>query len=108
MRVLIVAADLSPSTLFDLVIAQSVSSVLDLRASQPPTLRLIAHVYRRPPKALTEMVFRRAMLEVQGLADHTLLVLIDHENVDAVRGRVLALRSDTHIEIILAGVNNPV
>jgi hypothetical protein len=93
--------------LFDLVIAQAVSSVLDLRASQPPAPRLIEHIYRCPPKALAEMVFRRVVLEVEGLADHTLLILIDHENVDAVRGRVLALRSDTHIEIILAGVNNP-
>jgi hypothetical protein len=101
MRVLIVAADLSPTTLFDLVVAQEVSRVLDLRASHRHAVpRLLERIYQHPPKALAAVVFRRVVSsEAQGLADRTLLVLIDGEGVDAVRRRVLALRSDAHIEV---------
>jgi hypothetical protein len=114
-RVLIVAAELSPATLFDLVVMQDVSSVLDLRAVNCHAPRILDHVYHRPPKVLAGVIFRRVMSDWckvactqphcnQYSSNHTLMMLVDHERIDDMRSRVLALRSDAQIEVIGADV----
>lgn len=111
MRVLIVTAELSPTALFDLVVAQNVSNVLDLRVVNGHAPRILDRVYHRPPKVLTDAVFRRVVSDCcravcaqlrcaecpSGLA---LMVLVDHERVEEVRGRVLALRPDAQVEVV--------
>ena len=104
MHVLIIAADLGSTALFDLVVAREVSSVLDLRAARDPAPRWLERVYHRPPKVLAEMVFRRIVsawcLTSPGAVGPALMVLIDRERVAETRGRVLALQPDAQIEVI--------
>ena len=104
MHELIIAADLSSTALFDLVVAREVSNVLDLRAADDPAPRWLERVYHRPPKVLAEAVFRRVVSTWcptrPGAADPALMVLIDRERVAETRGRVLTLRPDAQIEVI--------
>ncbi len=110
MRVLIVAAELSSTTLFDLVAAQDIAEVLDLRIVGERAPRLLGRVYHRPAKALAGVAFQRAVSAGQpvgeslrrgpGLADHALLVLADRGHVDAMRRRILVLRPDAQIEVL--------
>ena len=104
MHVLIIAADLGSTALFDLVVAREVSSVLDLRAARDPAPRWLERVYHRPPKVLAEAVFQRVVSDwcptSPGAAGPALMVLIDRERMAETRGRVLALRPDAQIEII--------
>jgi len=104
MHVLIIAADLGSTALFDLVVAREVSNVLDLRAASDPAPRWLERVYHRPPKVLAEAVFRRVVLAwcltSPDAAGPALMVLIDRERVTETRGRVLMLRPDAQIEVI--------
>ena len=111
MHVLIVAADLSVTTLFDLAIAQEVSNVLDLRTAHDRSLHLLERIYHRPPKVLADVILRRVMSDWHKATDApvsygycssklTLMVLVDHEQIDDVRMRVLSLRPDAQIEVI--------
>jgi hypothetical protein len=104
-RVLIVAADLSPTALFDLVVSRNVSNVLDLRVANDHASRLLGRVYHRPPKVLANVIFQRVMLDCCGTMDEVssenrLMVLVDHERADEVQARVLALRADAQIEVV--------
>jgi hypothetical protein len=105
MRVLIVAADLSPTALFDLVVKRDVSQVLDLRIASSHTGRLLGRVYHRPSKVLADVIFQRVVLEWCSPMDaapseNRLMVLVDHERADEVQARVLALRADAQIEVV--------
>ena len=104
MHVLIVAADLGSTALFDLVVAREVSSVLDLRAARDPAPRWLERVYHRPPKVLADAVFRRGVADwcptSLGAAGPARMVLIDRERMAETRGRVLALRPEARIEVI--------
>ena len=110
MHVLIVAADLGLTALFDLVVAQEVSSVLDLRAVGDSAPRWLERVYHRPPKVLAEAVFRRVVSDwcstSPGAANPALLVLIDRERLAETRGRVLALRPEARIEVVQSNAEN--
>ena len=104
MHVLIVAADLGLTALFDLVVAQEVSIVLDMRTVGDSAPRWLERVYHRPPKVLAAAVFRRVVsawcLTSPGAAGAVLMVLIDRERAVETRSRVLALRPDAQIEVI--------
>ncbi len=111
MRVLIVVADLSVTTLFDLVIAQDVSNVLDLRTAHDRALHVLEWIYHRPPRVLADVILRQVVSNWDKATNafvrysycsprHTLMVLVDHEQTDDVRGRVLLLRPDAQIEVI--------
>ena len=104
-RVLIVAADLSPTALFDLVVKRDVSQVLDLRIASSHTGRLLGRVYHRPSKVLAEVVLQRLVSErcdalVEAPAENKLMVLVDHERAAEVQAHVLALCANAQIEVV--------
>ena len=102
---MIVAADLSPTALFDLVVKGDVSQVLDLRAASSYTGRLLGRVYHRPSKVLAEVVLQRLVSErcdapVEAPAENKLMVLVDHAHAIEVQAHVLALCADAQIEVV--------
>ena len=104
-RVVIVAADLSPTALFDLVVKRGVFNVLDLRVANDHVARLLGRVYHRPSRVLSDVVFQRLVLERCGTlgeasSENRLMILVDHERADEVQARVLALQADAQIEVI--------
>ena len=103
--VMIVAADLSPTALFDLVVKGDISQVLDLRTASSYTGRLLGRVYHRPSKVLAEVVLQRLVLErcdapVEAPAENKLMVLVDHARAAEVQAHVLALCADAQIEVV--------
>ena len=103
--VMIVAADLSPTALFDLVVKRDISQVLDLRTASSHTGRLLGRIYHRPSKVLAEIVLQRLVSErcdalVEAPAENKLMVLVDHERAAEVQAHVLALCANAQIEVV--------
>ena len=102
---MIVAADLSPTALFDLVVKRDVSQVRDLRTASSHTGRLLGRIYHRPSKVLAEVVLQRLVSErcdapVEAPAENKLMVLVDHERAAEVQAHVLALCANAQIEVV--------
>ncbi len=103
--VMIVAADLSPTALFDLVVKRDVSQVLDLRTASSHTGRLLGRIYHRPSQVLAEVVLQRLVSErcdalVEAPAENKLMVLVDHERAAEFQAHVLALCANAQIEVV--------
>ena len=98
MRILIITHDRSETALFDLVVQQSATSVLDLRrmsAIVPPILRIL---YRRPTRVTQARALQRLLRgEVSG--NSVLVILADCERTKEVCTAIQRLCPTAQIEL---------
>jgi hypothetical protein len=99
MRVFISATEFRAAALVDLVSAQNVAGIFDVRAVSHAPPRPLAGVYRRPPQRLWAMSLTRALLGSR-VSNGALLILADHDQVNEVQTCIQRLQLDTKIERI--------
>ena len=98
MRILIRTHDLSETALFDLVVQQSATSVLDLRtqgATVPPILRAL---YHRPTRVTQARTLQR-LLSDEAPGNSGLILLADHERAEELRATIWRLCPAAQIEL---------
>ncbi|CAG0957698.1 hypothetical protein ANRL2_00604 [Anaerolineae bacterium] len=98
MRILIITHDLSETALFDLVIRQSATGVLDLRTQGASVPSLLRALYHRPTRVTQARTLQRLLRgEVPG--NSVLVILADNERAEELRTTILRLWPAAQIEL---------
>lgn len=98
MRILIITHDLSETALFDLVVQQSATSVLDLRRMSNSVPQVLSPIYHRPTRVTQARTLQRLLSdEVPG--NSGLIILADCERTEEVCTAIQRLCPTAQIEL---------
>ncbi len=97
MRILISTQELSETALFDLVVQQSVTTLLDLRQTSGHVPPILSAIYHRPTRVTLMRTLQR-LLTAETPSHTVFVILADREQVEDLSATLQRFRPDIQLE----------